>query len=200
VKKSNRESTFDEVEKEIQKNVTKLWKSEQSLVKTSKILSAKMMRNKALVEIERKPYNCLLDLEVQRCNGLKNAPLIIGTGKNARKTLKKLPLHNEESEQFERILSGKDELEKLDDQFTDYMINLEQIKKRRLELHCLNDYANYSHFKYISPDGALHKKPSANPKSETKFYKKIKKQRISNPRTVGAKTRNTLGKNSKTYL
>jgi len=159
-------------------------------VKTSKILSAKMIRNKALVEIEKKLHDRLLDLEVQRCNGLKNAPLIIGTGKNARKTLKKLPLSDKELEQFERILSGNDELEKLDDRFTDYMIHLEQIQKRRLKLYRLNDHADYSHFKYIGPDGTLHKKPSANPKSDTNFCKKIKKQRISNPRTVRMKTRN----------
>jgi len=56
--------------------------------------------------------------------------------------MKKLPLPKEVQERFERILTGKDELEKLDDRFTNYLIYLEQIKNRRLELHRDNDYAD----------------------------------------------------------
>jgi hypothetical protein len=104
--------------------------------------------------------------------------------------LKKLPLPKEVQERFERILTGKDELEKLDDRFTNYLIYLEQIKSRRLELHLDNDYADYSKFCFVGPDGVLHKKPSADPKRDTSFHEKVKNQRIGSPRTVGIKNRN----------
>jgi hypothetical protein len=161
-------------------------------VKTSKVLSAKMMRSKGLVEIQKKLYDRLLDLEVLRTSGLKHAPLIISTGRNARKTLKKLLLQQKELDLYEKILSGNEELEKLDNRFTDYLIHLEQIKKRRLESHRQNDNADYSIFKYVGPDGVLHTKPSADAKPNTRYYEKVKSTRISSPRTVGIKTRNDI--------
>jgi len=188
--KSSLEPTIEEIEQEIQTNITELCKSENLLMKASKDLSIKMMRSKGLVEIQKKLYDRLLDLAVQRTTGLKHAPLIISAGKNPRKTLKKLPLMPKELEQYERILAGSEELEKLDDRFTDYLIYLEQIKKRRLELHRLNDYANYSEFKYVGPDGVLHRKPSANAKADTRYYKKVKSVRVSSPRTVGIRKHN----------
>jgi hypothetical protein len=106
--------------------------------------------------------------------------------------LKKLPLPTEVQEKFNRILTGKDELEKPDDRFTDYLIYLEQIKQRRLVLHRDNDYANYSKFCFVGPDGILHKKPSADPKHDTRFYERVKNQRIGSPRTVGIKNRNNV--------
>jgi hypothetical protein len=89
-------------------------------------------------------------------------------------------------------LSGKDELEKLDDRFTDYLTYLEQIKKRRLVLHQDNDYSDYLKFRFVGPDGALHKKTSADPRSDTKFYEKVKQQCIGAPRTVGIKNQNNV--------
>jgi len=190
--KSDSQSTIEKIEKEIQGNITELRKSENSLVKTSKVLSARMMRSKGLVEIQKKLYDRLLDLEVQRTSGLKHAHLIISTGKNPKKTLKKLPLQQKELDLYEKILSGNEELEKLDNRFTDYLIHLEQIKKRRLELHRQNDYADYSIFKYVGPDGVLHTKPSANAKPNTRYYEKVKKVRVSSPRTVDIRNRNNM--------
>ena len=190
--KSDSQSTIEKIEKEIQGNITELRKSENSLVKTSKVLSARMMRSKGLVEIQKKLYDRLLDLEVQRTSGLKHAHLIISTGRNARKTLKKRPLQQKELDLYEKILSGNEELEKLDNRFTDYLIHLEQIKKRRLELHRQNDYADYSIFKYVGPDGVLHTKPSANAKPNTRYYEKVKKVRVSSPRTVDIRNRNNM--------
>jgi hypothetical protein len=190
--KSNFEPTFEEIEQEIQTNITELRKSENLLVKASKDLSAKMMRSKSLVEIQKKLCDHCLDLAVQRTSGVKYAPLIISAGKNPRKTLKKLPLMPKEVEQYERILAGSEELEKLDNRFTDYLIYLEQIKKHRLKLHRLNDYANYSEFKYVGPDGVLHRKPSANAKADTRYYKKVKSMRVSCPKTVGIRKHNNI--------
>jgi hypothetical protein len=118
--------------------------------------------------------------------------LILSNAKSPKKVLKKLPLCDEEIEQFERILSGKEELEKLDNRFTDYLIYLDQIKKRRLELHRKNDYVDYTKFKYIGPGGILHTKPSGDPKSNTKYYKKVTSQRISAPRTANMRSLNNL--------
>jgi len=95
-------------------------------------------------------------------------------------------------EQFERILTGKDELEKMDNRFTDYLIYLEQIKNGHLKLHRLDDHADYSKFKYVGPDGMLHKKPSANPQSNTRYYEKFEKKRISSPKTYSLKSRNNM--------
>jgi hypothetical protein len=105
-----------------------------------------------------------------------------------KKVLQKLPLRDEEIEQFERILSGKEELEKLDNRFTDYLIYLDQIKKRRLELHHRNDRVDYTKFKYVGPGSVVHTKPSADPRLDTKYYNKVINQRISAPRTVNVKT------------
>ena len=92
-----------------------------------------------------------------------------------------------EIEQFERILSGKEELEKLDNRFTDYLIYLDQIKKRRLELHHRNDRVDYTKFKYVGPGSVVHTKPSADPRLDTKYYNKVINQRISAPRTINIK-------------
>jgi hypothetical protein len=129
-------------------------------------LGRNVTRSKGLIEVQKKLFNRLFELEVARTSGLQNSPLIISYAKNPRKISKKLPLRVEELEQFERILTGKDELDKLDNRFTDYMIYLKQIKERRLELYRQNDYANYTKFKYIGPGGILHKKPSAKTKIE----------------------------------
>ncbi len=86
----------------------------------------------------------------------------------------------------------RDELEKLDNRFTDYLIYMDQVEKRRLLLHCQLDYADYSKFHFVGPDGVLHKKPSAEPKPDTKYYDKANKQRIGSPRTVGLKSRNNI--------
>ena len=190
--KSNSECKIEELKKEIQQNVTELHKSEDSLHKTSKDLGIKMMRSKSLVMVKQKLYDRLLGFEVERTTGLKNSPLIINYGENPKRVLKKLPLPTEVQERFESILTGKAELEKLDDRFTDYLIYLEQIKKRRLIINRDNDYADYSNFRFVSPDGVLHKKPSADPRFDTKFYEKVKKQRIGSPRTVGIKNRNNI--------
>jgi hypothetical protein len=168
--KTNFEPTIEKLEREIQSNITELRKSENSLVKTSKMLSAKMMRSKGLVKIQKRLYDRLLEFEVERTSGLKHAPLIVSTGKNPKKTLKKLPLQPKELEQYERILSGCDQLEKLNDRFSDYLIYLEQIQNHRLEMHRQNDNAKYSEFKYVGPDGVLHKKPSADAKADTRYY------------------------------
>jgi hypothetical protein len=188
--KSSLEPTIEEIKQEIQTNITELCKSENLLMKASKDLSIKMMRSKGLVEIQKKLYDRLLDLAVQQTTGLKHTPLIISAEKNPRKTLKKLPLMPKELEQYERILAGSKELEKLDDRFTDYLIYFEQIKKCRLELHRLNDCVNYSEFKYVGPGGVLHRKPSANAKADTRYYKKVKSVRVSSPRTVGIRKHN----------
>ena len=190
--KNDSGSKIEKLKKEIQQNITELRKSEDSLRNTSKDLGVKMMRSKKLVMVQKKLYDRLLDFEVERTTGLKNSPLIINTGKNPKRVLKKLPLPKEVQERFERILTGNDELEKLDDRFTDYLIYLEQIKKRRLELHRDNDYADYSKFCFVGPDGVLHKKPSADPKRDTRYYEKVKKKRISSPRTASFKNRNNM--------
>ena len=83
-------------------------------------------------------------------------------------------------------------MEKLDDIFTDYLIYLKQIKKRRLELHRQHDYADYTKLKYIAPDGAVHRQPSADAKLDTRYYQKVIKQRISAPCTANLKYRNNL--------
>jgi hypothetical protein len=113
--KSNSESKIEKLKNEIQKNITEFRKSEDSLRNTSKNLGIKMMRSKNLVMVQQKLFDCLLDFEVERTTGLKNSPLIINKGKNPKRVLKKLPLPTEVQEKFERILTGKDELEKLDD-------------------------------------------------------------------------------------
>jgi hypothetical protein len=186
------EPTTKMVEKDLQKNITELCKSENSLYKMSIELGRNVMRSKGLIEVQKKLFNRLFELEVARTSGLQNSPLIISNAKNPRKISKKLPLCAEELEQFERILTGKDKLDKLDDRFTDYMIYLEQIKECRLELYCQNDYANYTKLKYVGPGGILHKKPSANPKLNTRYYEKVKKKRISSPRMVGLKNHNNM--------
>jgi len=186
------EPTTKMVEKDLQKNITELCKSENSLYKMSIELGRNVMRSKGLIEVQKKLFNRLFELEVARTSGLQNSPLIISNAKNPRKISKKLPLCAEELEQFERILTGKDKLDKLDDRFTDYMIYLEQIKECRLELNCQNDYANYTKLKYVGPGGILHKKPSANPKLNTRYYEKVKKKRISSPRMVGLKNHNNM--------
>jgi hypothetical protein len=109
--KNNSESKIEKLKKEIQKNVTELRKSEDSLRKTSKDLGIKMMRSKSLVMVQQKLYDRLLDFEIERMTGLKNSPY---NGKNPKRVLKKLPLPTEVQERFECILTGKDELEKLD--------------------------------------------------------------------------------------
>jgi len=118
------ELKIEKFKKEIQKNIAKLRKSEDSLRKTSKDLRIKMMRSTGLVMVQQKLYDRLLDFEVKRTIGLKNSPSIINNGKNPKRVLKKLPLPTEVQERFERILTGKAELEKLDDRFTDYLIYL----------------------------------------------------------------------------
>jgi len=123
---------------------------------------------------------------------LKNLRLTLSNAKNPKKVLKKLPLRAEELKQFERILARQNESVKLDDRLTDYKIYLEQIKGQRLELRRPNDHADYSKFKYVGPDGVLHKKPSANPQFNSRFYEKVKKKRISSPRTVSLKSRNNM--------
>jgi hypothetical protein len=199
------EPTTKMVEKELQKNISDLQASENHLRNISKDLRPHVMRSKGLIEIQRKLYNRLFELEVARTSGLQNSPLILHNVQNPKKLLNKL--RAEELEQFERILAGRDELDKLDDRFTDYLIYLEQIKKRRLELNRQKDHADYSTFKYVGTDGILHKKPSADPKMDNRFYEKVKKKRISRPRTVRLKNRNNmkrvrhvelLGKNTRT--
>ena len=170
------EPTIEMIEKELQQNVGDLRTSENHVCKIGKELGKHVMRNKALIEIQGKLFNHLFELQVKRTSGLKNSPLTLSTAKNPKKVLKKLPLRAEELEQFERILTGKDELEKMNDRFADYLTYLEQIKNRHLELHHLNDYADYSKFKYVGPDGMLHKKPSANPQSNTRYYKRQKEK------------------------
>jgi hypothetical protein len=150
------EPTIEMIEKELQQNVGDLRTSENHVCKIGKELGKHVMRNKALIEIQGKLFNHLFELQVKRTSGLKNSPLTLSTAKNPKKVLKKLPLRAEELEQFERILTGKDELEKMNDRFADYLTYLEQINNHRLELHRLNDYADYSKFKYVGPDGRLH--------------------------------------------
>jgi hypothetical protein len=133
------EPTTKMIVKELQKNISDLCANENHLCKIGKDLGKRVMRSKGLVEIQKKLFERLFELEVERTGGLKNLCLTLSNAKNPKKVLKKLPLHAEELEQFERILAGKDELEKLDNRFTDYMIYLEQIKSRHLELHRLND-------------------------------------------------------------
>jgi hypothetical protein len=185
------EPTKEVVEAAMQKNITNLCKSEDSIRRISKQLKTNLMRSKGLIEIQRKLYDHLFDMEVKRTGGL-NSPLIISNGKNPKRTLKKLPLPIKVRKQFERIIDGRDELEKLDNRFTDYLIYMDQVEKRRLLLHCQLDYADYSKFHFVGPDGVLHKKPSAEPKPDTKYYDKANKQRIGSPRTVGLKSRNNI--------
>ena len=52
--KSNSESKIEKLKKEIQKNITELCKSEDSLRNTSKDLGIKMMRSKNLVMVQQK--------------------------------------------------------------------------------------------------------------------------------------------------
>jgi hypothetical protein len=148
-----------------------------------------VMQSKGLIEIQRKLSDQLFELEVAHTSGLQRSPLILSNAKKPRKIVKKLPLQDGELERFERILTGKEELKKLDDRFTDYLIYLEQIKKRCLELHHQNDYTK---FKYIGPDGIVHKKPSTNPKLATQYYEKVTKQHVGAPRAKNLKNRNNL--------
>jgi hypothetical protein len=83
------------VEKALQKNITKLRKSENSLCKMSIELGRNVMRSKGLIEVQKKLFNRLFELEVARTSGLQNSPLIISNAKNPRKILKKLPLRTE---------------------------------------------------------------------------------------------------------
>ncbi len=83
-------------------------------------------------------------------------------------------------------------MDKLDDRFMDYMIYLEQIKESCLELHRQNNHADFTKFKYVGPGRILHKKPSANPKLNTRYYEKVKKKLICSPRMVGLKNRNNM--------
>jgi hypothetical protein len=186
------EPTTKMIEEELQKTVSNLRASEQHLHNMGKNLGKHVMRSKGLIEIQKRLYDCLFELEVERTSGLKNSPLILTNAKNPKKALKKLPLRAKELKKYERILTGKDELEKMDDRLTDYLIYLEQIKNRRLVLHRLNDYADYSKFKYVGLDGVLHKKPSATPQSSTRYYEKVKKKRISSPRKASFKNRNNM--------
>jgi hypothetical protein len=151
-----------------------------------------VMQSKGLIEIQRKLSDQLFELEVAHTSGLQRSPLILSNAKKPRKIVKKLPLQDGELERFERILTGKEELKKLDDRFTDYLIYLEQIKKRCLELHHQNDYTDYTKFKYIGPDGIVHKKPSTNPKLATQYYEKVTKQHVGAPRAKNLKNRNNL--------
>jgi hypothetical protein len=188
-KKSNNviEPTIEMIEKELQNNVSDLCASENHLCKIGKELGKHVIRSKSLIEVQRKLFDHLFELQLKRVNGLKSLRLTLSNAKNPKKVLKKLPLHAEELEQFERILSGKEELEKLDDRFTDYLIYLEQIKEYRLELHRQHDYVDYTKLKYIAPDRVVHRQPLADAKLDTRYYQKVIKQHISVPRTVNLK-------------
>jgi hypothetical protein len=72
--KNNSESKIKKLEKDFQKNVTKLCTSEDSLRKTSKDLGIKMMRSKSLIMVQQKLFDHLLDFEVEHTTGLKNSP------------------------------------------------------------------------------------------------------------------------------
>jgi hypothetical protein len=191
-KKTIIEPTMEMIEKEIQTNITDLRASENHVRNISKELEPHVRRSKGLIEIQRKLYDHLLELAVARTSGLQSSPLILTNTKNPKKVLQRLPLRDEEIEQFERILSGKEELEKLDNRFTDYLIYLDQIKNRRLELHRRNDHVDYTKFRYIGPGGILHTKPSGEPKLNAKYYKKVTSQRISAPRTVNMRSLNNV--------
>jgi len=191
-KKTILEPTAKMIEKELQRNITDLCASENDLHKVGKQFGKKVMRSKALIKIQRKLFDRLFELEVARTSGLQRSPLILCNVKNPRKILKKLPLQAKELECFERILTGEEELKKLNHRFTDYLIYLEQIKKRRLELNRPNDYTDYTKFKYIGPGGIVHTKPSADPKFNPKYYEKVTKQRIGAPRTATLKNRNIM--------
>jgi len=186
------EPKIETIEQELQKIMSNLRGSKRHLRNISEDLVPHVRRSKGLIEIQRKLCDRLFELEVARTSGLQNSPLTLHNIQNPRKLSTKLPLRAEDLERFERILAGRDELEKLDDRFTDYLIYLEQIKKRRLELHRQKDHVDYSGFKYVGPDGALHKKPSKDPKRDNRFYEKVIKTRISCPRTASLKNRNNL--------
>ena len=166
--------------------------SENNLHNISKALGPHVMRSKGFIEIQKKLYDRLFELTVARTSGLQRLPLILSKTTNPKKILKTLPLRDDELEQFERILAGKEELDKLNSRFTNYLIYLEQIKNRRLELNRPNDYVDYTKFKYIGPGGVVHTKPSADPRLDTKYYNKVINQRISAPRTVNVKNLNNL--------
>jgi hypothetical protein len=68
------------------------------------------MQSKGLIEIQRKLFDRLFELEVARTSGLQCSPLILSNAKNPRKILKKHPLQAKELERFERNLTGKEEL------------------------------------------------------------------------------------------
>ncbi len=191
-KKKIIEPTMEMIEKELQMNITDLRASENHVRNISKELEPHVRRSKGLIDIQRKLYDHLLELKVARTNGLQSSPLILTNTKNPKKVLQRLPLRDEEIEHFERILSGKEELEKLDNRFTDYLIYLDQIKNRRLELHRRNDHVDYTKFRYIGPCGILHTKPCGEPKLNTKYYKKVTSQRISAPRTVNMRSLNNV--------
>jgi len=186
------EPTIEMIQMELQNNVSDLRASENFLCETGKALGKHVIRSKRLIEVQRKLFDHLFELQLKRVNGLKNLRFTLSKAKNPKKVLKKLPLQAEELEQFKRILSGEEELKKLDDRFTDYLIYLEQIKERRLELHRQHDYTDYTKLKYIAPDGVVHKQPLADAKPETRHYQKVIRKRISAPRTVNLKYRNTL--------
>jgi hypothetical protein len=150
-KKTIIEPTTKMIEKELQKNITNLRASENNLHNISKALGPHVMRSKGLIEIQKKLYDRLFELTVARTSGLQCLPLILSKATNPKKILKTLPLCNDELEQFERIQAGKEELDKLNSRFTNYLIYLEQIKNRRLELNRPNDHVDYTKFKYVGP-------------------------------------------------
>ncbi len=104
------EPTIEMIQMELQNNVSDLRASENFLCETGKALGKHVIRSKRLIEVQRKLFDHLFELQLKRVNGLKNLRSTLSKAKNPKKVLKKLPLRAEELEQFERILSGEEEL------------------------------------------------------------------------------------------
>jgi hypothetical protein len=76
-KKSNNviEPTIEMIEKELQNNVSDLRASENHLCKTGKELGQHVIRSKSLIEVQRKLFDHLFELQLKRVNGLKKLTL-----------------------------------------------------------------------------------------------------------------------------
>jgi hypothetical protein len=92
------EPTIEMIEKELQNNVSDLRASENHVCKIGKELGKHVMRSKNLIEIQRKLFDHLFELQVKCTSELKNLRLTLSNAKNPKKVVKKLPLGAEEME------------------------------------------------------------------------------------------------------